>query len=143
MSLTLYLSRVRSSDGMDSSRSVFGIIVPAGLMCCGCQRNQPEGARDECYDRRRRLGKNVFELAVADAAALLEALRCADIAPVRIKSVEQQALQALHRTRSLWMATRTVVQRIFRTFIGGSSVGPQAAASCSCFAGFKSRSIAR
>lgn len=27
--------------------------------------------------------------------------------PVRIKSVEQQALQALHRTRSLWMATRT------------------------------------
>ena len=43
----------------------------------------------------------------ADAAALLEALRCADIAPVRIKSVEQQALQSLHRTRSLWMATRT------------------------------------
>jgi transposase len=43
----------------------------------------------------------------ADAAALLEALRCADIAPVRVKSVEQQALQSLHRTRSLWMATRT------------------------------------
>ncbi|OIQ91011.1 transposase IS116/IS110/IS902 family protein [mine drainage metagenome] len=43
----------------------------------------------------------------ADAAALLEALRVSDIAPVRIKSVEQQALQGLHRTRSLWMATRT------------------------------------
>ena len=43
----------------------------------------------------------------ADAAALLEALRCADIAPVRVKSIEQQALQSLHRTRSLWMATRT------------------------------------
>ena len=43
----------------------------------------------------------------ADAAALLEALRCAGIAPVRVKSVEQQALQTLHRTRSLWMATRT------------------------------------
>lgn len=43
----------------------------------------------------------------ADAAALLEALRASDIAPVRIKSVEQQALQGLHRTRSLWMATRT------------------------------------
>jgi len=43
----------------------------------------------------------------ADACALLEAARCADIAPVRVKSVEQQALQGLHRTRSLWMGTRT------------------------------------
>lgn len=43
----------------------------------------------------------------ADACALLEAARCADIEPVRIKSVEQQALQGLHRIRSLWMATRT------------------------------------
>lgn len=43
----------------------------------------------------------------ADACALLEAARCADIQPVKIKSVEQQALQGLHRTRSLWMATRT------------------------------------
>jgi transposase len=43
----------------------------------------------------------------ADAAALLEALRASDIEPVRIKSVEQQALQGLHRTRSLWMGTRT------------------------------------
>ncbi|SFN44664.1 Transposase [Formivibrio citricus] len=43
----------------------------------------------------------------ADACALLEAARCADIQPVKIKSVEQQALQGLHRTRSLWMARRT------------------------------------
>jgi transposase len=43
----------------------------------------------------------------ADACALLEAARCADIVPVRVKSVEQQALQGLHRTRSLWMAART------------------------------------
>jgi transposase len=43
----------------------------------------------------------------ADACALLEAARCADIVPVRVKSLEQQALQGLHRTRSLWMATRT------------------------------------
>jgi transposase len=43
----------------------------------------------------------------ADAAALLEAARCADIHPVQIKSVEQQALQSLHRARSLWMTTRT------------------------------------
>ncbi|BAL25670.1 transposase IS116/IS110/IS902 family protein [Azoarcus sp. KH32C] len=43
----------------------------------------------------------------ADACALLEAARCADIVPVRVKSVEQQALQGLHRIRSLWMTTRT------------------------------------
>jgi transposase len=30
-----------------------------------------------------------------------------DIRPVRVKSVEQQALQGLHRIRSLWMGTRT------------------------------------
>ncbi len=43
----------------------------------------------------------------ADAHALLEAARNADITPVRVKSVEQQALQGLHRIRSLWMSTRT------------------------------------
>lgn len=43
----------------------------------------------------------------ADAAALLEAVRCADIVPVKIKSIEQQCLQGLHRVRSAWMATRT------------------------------------
>jgi len=43
----------------------------------------------------------------ADAAALLEAVRCADIVPVRVKSIEQQSLQSLHRVRSGWMATRT------------------------------------
>jgi transposase len=43
----------------------------------------------------------------ADAHALLEAARAADIVPVRVKSVARQALQGLHRIRSLWMATRT------------------------------------
>ncbi len=43
----------------------------------------------------------------ADACALLEAARCAEIVPVRVKSIEQQALQGLHRTRSLWQSTRT------------------------------------
>ncbi len=52
----------------------------------------------------------------ADAEALLEAARCADIVPVRVKSVEQQALQALHRTRSLWMATRTARINALRGF---------------------------
>lgn len=43
----------------------------------------------------------------ADALALLEAARSSDIEPVRVKSVEQQALQGLHRIRSAWMCTRT------------------------------------
>ena len=43
----------------------------------------------------------------ADAAALLEAARASDMTPVKVKSIEQQALQGLHRTRSLWMGTRT------------------------------------
>ena len=38
----------------------------------------------------------------ADAAALLEACRASDMHPVRVKSVEQQALQGMHRIRSLW-----------------------------------------
>ncbi|WP_119965672.1 IS110 family transposase [Simplicispira lacusdiani] len=42
-----------------------------------------------------------------DAAALLEAARASDLRPVRVKSVEQQALQGLHRIRSLWMGPRT------------------------------------
>lgn len=43
----------------------------------------------------------------ADCLALLEAARAQDIKPVAVKSIEQQALQALHRTRSGWMSTRT------------------------------------
>lgn len=42
----------------------------------------------------------------ADAAALIEAARCPDIRPVPIKSVDQQALQQLHRLRSQWMDAR-------------------------------------
>lgn len=52
----------------------------------------------------------------ADACALLEAARCADIAPVKVKSIEQQALQGLHRTRSLWMGTRTARINALRGF---------------------------
>jgi transposase len=46
----------------------------------------------------------------ADCAALLQAARNLQIRPVRVKSLEQQSLQAMHRMRSQWMATRT--QRI-------------------------------
>lgn len=43
----------------------------------------------------------------ADCLALLEAARAVDIVPVRVKSLEQQALQGMHRIRSGWMAART------------------------------------
>ena len=46
----------------------------------------------------------------ADCAALLRANGDPGIREVPVKSIEQQALQALHRTRSQWMACRT--QRI-------------------------------
>ena len=52
----------------------------------------------------------------ADALALLEAAKAPDIRPVRVKSVEQQALQGLHRARSLWMATRTARINALRGF---------------------------
>lgn len=42
-----------------------------------------------------------------DCEALLEALRCSGIHPVAVKSEDQQAVAALHRVRSQWMATRT------------------------------------
>ena len=52
----------------------------------------------------------------ADARALLEAARASDMKPVRIKSEEQQALQGLHRIRSLWMGTRTARINALRGF---------------------------
>ena len=42
----------------------------------------------------------------ADAAALLRASRDPDLKSVPVKSVEQQALQSLHRIRSQWKDTR-------------------------------------
>lgn len=43
----------------------------------------------------------------ADATALLEANRNEQIAPVPIKTLNQQTLTSLHRLRSGWIATRT------------------------------------
>jgi transposase len=42
----------------------------------------------------------------ADADALLRACRDPDLKPVPVKSVEQQAVQGLHRIRSQWQDTR-------------------------------------
>ena len=44
---------------------------------------------------------------LADTKGILEADRNEDIVSVPVKSVEQQALTALHRMRSTWVATRT------------------------------------
>ena len=51
--------------------------------------------------------------------SLLQApwLSASDMRPVRIKSVEQQALQGLHRIRSLWMGTRTSRINALRGFL--------------------------
>jgi transposase len=51
----------------------------------------------------------------ADAAALLEAARCADIRQVPVKTVDAQQIQSLHRLRSQWMSTR---QRYVNTLRG-------------------------
>ncbi len=50
----------------------------------------------------------------ADAAALIEAARCAEIKAVPVKTVEQQQIQALHRVRSQWMSTRVRYVNILR-----------------------------
>ena len=42
----------------------------------------------------------------ADADALLRARRDPDLKPVPVKSIDQQALQSLHRIRQQWVATR-------------------------------------
>jgi transposase len=68
-----------------------------------------------------------------DAKGLLEAFRNDDLRPVPVKSETQQALAALHRLRSAWVATRTArlntVRGILREFgvlipTGAHHVGP-------------------
>lgn len=61
------------------------------------------GQHTQAYRRGNKTDRN-------DAAGLLEAYRCQQIKPVPIKSVEQQALQTLHRIREQWKKTR--VERI-------------------------------
>src|SRR5258708_38655699 len=51
----------------------------------------------------------------ADAAALIEAARCAQIREVPVKTVEAQQIQSLRRLRSQWMSTR---QRYVNTLRG-------------------------
>jgi transposase len=71
-----------------------------------------------------------------DTRGLLEAFRNEDIHPVPVKSVSQQALTALHRLRSTWLAARTArlntVRGLLREFgctipVGAHHVLPGAA----------------
>ncbi len=50
----------------------------------------------------------------ADAKGLLEAFRNEDVRPVPVKSESQQAITALHRLRSAWLAERTARLNIIR-----------------------------
>jgi transposase len=52
-----------------------------------------------------------------DAKALLEAARNDDVRHVPVKSVDQQSLAALHRTRSAWIAARTARLNAVRGFL--------------------------
>ena len=70
----------------------------------------------------------------SDAKALLEARRNDDLHPVPVKTVAQQALTAVHRTRSTWLATRTarlnLVRGVLREFgitipVGARNVLPR------------------
>jgi transposase len=58
----------------------------------------------------------------ADWVAILEADRCAGIHPVAIKSEDQQALVALHRVRSQWIASRTARINGLRALLRESGV---------------------
>ena len=66
----------------------------------------------------------------ADAKALLEAARNEDIVPVPVKSLDQQAISALHRLRSGYLATRTArintVRVLLREFGLTMPQGPRA-----------------
>lgn len=50
----------------------------------------------------------------ADAAALIEAARSSEIRAVPMKSLEQQAIQQLHRLRAQWIGTRTARINLLR-----------------------------
>jgi transposase len=69
-----------------TSKGIDVVLLPAAYTRAYVQRNKTDAA---------------------DATALIEAYRGGQIKPVQIKSIDQQALQGLHRVRSLWMGDRT------------------------------------
>jgi transposase len=53
----------------------------------------------------------------ADAAALIEAIRCCEIRPVPVKSIDQQVLQQLHRLREQYKITRNTRMNLLRAVL--------------------------
>jgi hypothetical protein len=76
---------------MDSPRS-FGIIVPAGVMWCECQRNQEESEMNPTTVAVD-LAKNLFQLAYADASWKL-------IRTARLTRSQFRAVSRIARCRS-------------------------------------------
>ena len=64
----------------------------------------------------------------SDAKGLLEALRNEALRPVPVKTEAQQALTALHRLRSSWLATRTAREFGIAIALGARRVRPAVAA---------------
>lgn len=66
-----------------------------------------------------------------DTEAVLEANRCSGVHPVPVKTVDQQALQVLHRVRTQWQAARTArinaMRGILREFGLPIRIGARAA----------------
>jgi transposase len=60
----------------------------------------------------------------ADAAALIEAIRCCELRPVPVKTVEQQKVLQLHRLRQQYKLTRNARLNFLR--IDGNWREPQA-----------------
>jgi len=50
----------------------------------------------------------------ADAAALIEAIRCCELRPVPVKSVDQQSVLQLHRLREQYKSTRNARLNLLR-----------------------------
>lgn len=126
------LSRARF-DRFFVNRPACRIVMEA----CGSAHHHARRLRDQGHEvcllpaqyARAYVRRNKTD--AADAAALIEAARCPDIRPVPIKSVDQQAMQQLHRLRSQWMGARTsrinFVRGCLREFGVGVPVGPKRA----------------
>jgi len=83
--------------GVDLAKSVFQLAI-ADHVWRIVEQHRLTRTQFERFFANRAVGLVIME---ACGSALLEAARCAEIVPVRVKSIEQQALQGLHRTRSL------------------------------------------
>lgn len=118
------LSRARF-DGFFVNRPACRVVMEA----CGSAHHHARRLSSQGHDvvllpaqyARAYVRRNKTD--AADAAALIEAARCPEIRPVPIKSVDQQAVQQLHRLRSQWMAARTARINFLRGSLREFGVG--------------------